>query len=451
MTPPTILPFLKRIAPWIVGGLVWLAFPVLSIDFRDGWTYACIGNQMREAKSLWGIVLHEQVLHGTVFHRPAWAYALWASFLANSPLYWLWLEVLIFGGTAAWLLWDIGNTLELSKPRRFFLLLLVGWGIFPMQWMRPQVVLIVAIIGTWGWILKRLRRQTPSLWLLGIFSWIASNFHGGTVLIGLSLWIGGLVGRAPVKEWGKWMLVWFVSSSIHPYIYRFEPWYTTLTFGLHPPAVTEWQALIHRIEGVGSMVVGIISLGLYGWASFRLWRRREASFLIVMTGLMFVLAWFRASRFITWALLGDSMLISWALPSMGRWGRWWAYVTAGVLALEGARRFPWVEDRVQIERLKEIPPPQEITWGMGRTVHVLCWAWPRTPLFHTGMDALHPSLQEALRGGARWAVTHEVENPEARYILPSVGAHMSVENPPYILWKIPSSTVFSDRPDDRVR
>lgn len=414
----------------------WLAFPVLTVDFRDGWWYACFGRAMVERHSL-HVPVTEWVLRGTWFHRPAWLYGLWAfGLLSLSPVAWLLGEVVLFGGVFGWVFWRLGDELGLSPVRRGFALLLAGWLVFPEQWLRPQIALVPTVAGLWLWIARDLRGTRPSPAWIVLLSALAGNLHGGVFLLGgmLGVWA---VMRRDLSRTAQGFLAWGLGSSLHPYFP--EPWRTNLEFGLHPPGVAEWEPLLARgfRESPGVMALWLVPVLILILVAWRLWNHREARFFLITTAFMFVFAWFKASRFVTWALLGESLLVSMAWPS--RW-RISSPLMTGILfplALLGVLRVPWVEDRVRIQDLAQIPPPSGLTWGMGRVAHILCWIWPETPLLNTGLDAIHPDLATARRAGVRFVVTHDQENPGAGDVLAEMGAKEVRRSGAYALWAMP--------------
>ncbi len=407
------------------------------VDFRDGWWYACFGRAMVEGQTL-RVPVTEWVLRGTFFHRPAWLYALWAhAALSLSPSAWLLLEVLLFGGLLALALWRMGSALEYSSFQTGTVLLLAGWLVMPEQWLRPQVALVPLVAFLWLWVLKDLGEKRPSAGWVFLISVLSANLHGGVLLTGVFLGVWAFLRRDPGRGLNI-MSVWALGSSLHPYFP--EPWRTNVEFGLDPPAVTEWEPLFSQAlrESAEVWVLWGIPLILYAFL-LPVVRKKDVRhrYLALVTGVMFFLAWFRASRFVTWGLMGLIMLLPGGWP---RWLRFSQPVAVGMLvalAMLGLLRFPWIEDRVNIRALEAIPPPRELTWGVGRTAHVLCRVWPNTPLLNTGLDAIHPDLKEALQAGVRYVVTHEDENAAFLPVLPAAGARPVAHRKPYTLWTLP--------------
>jgi len=417
--------------------VAWLAFPVLVVDFQDGWWYACFGRAMVEGRTL-RVPVTEWVLQGTFFHRPAWLYALWAhAALSLSPSAWLILEVLLFGGLLVFALWRMGRALEYTPFKIGTVLLLSGWFVMPQQWLRPQVALVPLVASLWLWILEDLGGKRPSAGWVFLISLLASNLHGGVLLLGVFLGIWALL-RRDLGRGAKIMAVWALGSSLHPYFP--EPWRTNVEFGLHPPAVTEWESLFSRAlrESAGVWMIWGIPLILYALLLPAL-RKKDVryGYLALVTGVMLLLAWFQASRFVTWAILGLALLLPAGWPSRLFLPRPVLAGLMGSLAVLGLLRFPWVENRVNLEALQRIPPPRALTWGVGRTAHVLCRVWPETPLLNTGLDAIHPTFQDALRAGVRYAVTHDGENAAVLPAFPRMGAQPVARMAPYTLWLLP--------------
>ncbi len=377
----------------------------------------------------------ERVLQGTTFHRPAWLYALWAhAALSRSPAVWLILEVVLFGGWTALVLWRLGKILGYTPFETGLVLIFAGWFVMPEQWLRPQVALVPAVASLWLWILRDFQGENPSPGRVLLLSAFAANMHGGILLLGVFLGLWALLRRDPGRIL-KTLAAWGLGSSLHPYFP--EPWRTNLEFGLHPPHVTEWEALIFRVlqEPPGVAVLWLFPAVLLILLLPAL-RKRDLRYryLVLVTGITFALAWFRASRFITWGMLSLGLLLPGGWPPRLTPSRPVSMGMLASLAVLGLLRFPWVEDRVNFRALLAMRPPRELTWGVGRTAHVLCRAWPDTPLLSTGLDAIHPTLNDAIQADVRYAVTHDRENAAFLPLLREAGARPVARQGPYTLW-----------------